>query len=129
MKCVSVMLSVFLVLVVSSCSRSQNDSTTVEVEQILKSPTSFVGQTIVVQGIVNQVNDDKQLFSVISQREFLECGIGSCNINAQLPIRYRGQFPSVGKQIQITGKISQVEKGFVYEAQSVKNIEAISADE
>jgi hypothetical protein len=69
------------------------------------------------------VNSDKQLFSVISQKEFKECGIADCNASEQLPIRYTSDLPKVGEQIEITGIVRQIEKGFVYEAQSIRNTE------
>lgn len=121
--------SILLLLVVSGCTNTPNNSETMEIEQILKSPASFLGQTVQIQGVVNQANAQKQLFSVISPREFEECGIGSCNVNEQLPIRYSGNLPEVGKRIQLVGRISQVGEGFIYEAESVKDFEAISANE
>lgn len=104
-----------------NCGRSDQNSDLVEVEQILATPTNFANQTIIVQGVVNQVNSDKQLFSVISQKEFKECGIDDCNAGEQLPIRYNGNLPKVGEEIEITGIVKQIEKGFVCEAQSIRN--------
>jgi hypothetical protein len=131
MKQIGVFLSILLMFVVSSCSKDQNNSNAVEIERLLANPASFVGQTIQIQGVVNLVNPEKQLFSIISQREFKECGIGSCNVDAQLPIRYHdpSRLPQVGKRIQIVGKISQVSGGFVYEADSIKDVEDISGNE
>ena len=105
------------------CSQTAKSSNRVEIEQILETPTAFANKGILIQGVVSQVNSEKQLFSVISQKEFKECGIAACNINDQLPIRYGGELPDVGKLLQITGKVKQIEKGLIYEAESIRNIE------
>lgn len=119
----SVKLLFLLMLFSLSNCKVEDDSNFVEIEQILEKPAAFANQGILIQGVVNQVNSEKQLFSIISQKEFKECGIGACNINEQLPIRYVGELPEVGKLLQITGKVKQIEKGFIYEAESIRNIE------
>ncbi len=121
----SINLLFFLMLFSLSNCKVENDSKLVEIEQILEKPAAFANKGILIQGVVNQVNSAKQLFSVISQKEFKECGIGDCNINEQLPIRYVGELPDVGMLLQITGKVKQVEKGFIYEAESIRNIESL----
>jgi hypothetical protein len=114
-------LSLILILFsLTNCNKVDDASNIVEVEQILDKPTAFINKNFIIQGVVNQVNSEKQLFSIISQREYKECGIGSCNVNEQLPVRYDGNIPEVGQQIEIVGAIKEVEKGFIYEAESIR---------
>jgi len=125
MKFVAALLLVVISVAVTKCGKIESTSKRVDVEQILQKPAVFVNKNLLIQGIVNQVNTEKQLFSVISQKEFQECGIGVCNINEQLPIRYSGELPEVGKLVEIMGRLRKIEKGFVYEAESVRKIESL----
>jgi hypothetical protein len=124
MKLSARLLIVLMLFSLSNC-KVDADSNFIEIEQILGNPAAFANKGILIQGIVNQVNSEKQLFSVISQKEFKECGIADCNINEQLPVRYVGELPEVGKLIEITGTVKQIEKGFIYEAESIKHIESL----
>lgn len=123
MKRVMAVLLIVLIAALAGCSDGQKDSNIVEIEQVIESPVPFLDKQIQIQGVVSQANSDKQLFSVISQREFQECGIAECNANEQLPVRFSGDVPEVGKPVAIIGVVKQAEKGFIYEAESVRNIE------
>lgn len=115
-------LAALIVLSVVSCSSENKKSKVVNVEQVLNEPKDFLNKNILIEGVVNQVNKDKNIFSVISDKEFSECGIGECNINEQLPVRYSGELPELGKKIEISGIIKKNDKGFIYEAESIRNI-------
>ena len=123
MNLLKLLFIILLPLIFWNCGQTDNNSNLVEVEQVLATPTEFANQTLVVQGVVSQVNSDKQLFSLISKKEFEECGIADCNASEQLPIRYNGNLPKVGEKIEITGIVKQIQKGFVCEAQSLRNVE------
>lgn len=115
-------LSLILIFV-TSCGKAPGDSNSVEIEQILDKPSAFVNKKALIRGVVNQINSNKQLFSVISQKEFKECGIADCNASEQLPVRYQGVLPQVGEKIEIVGIVKQTEEGFIYEAGSIRSLE------
>jgi hypothetical protein len=115
-------LAALIVLSVVSCSSETKESKVVNVEQVLNEPIDFLNKNILIEGVVNQVNKDKNVFSVISEKEFEECGIGECNVNEQLPVRYSGELPELGKKVEIAGIVKKNDKGFIYEAESIRNI-------
>jgi hypothetical protein len=117
------LMPLLLYLFLINCSHTPDNSNLVAIEKILDKPQVLVNKTILIQGVVNQVNPDKLLFSVISQKEFEECGISECNASEQLPIRYQGDLPAVGQQIEIVGIVKGIDQGFIYEAESIRNIE------
>jgi hypothetical protein len=123
MRLFSIAILSLILIFVTGCGNTSGDSNLVEVEQILDKPSAFVNKNALIRGVVNQVNSDKQLFSVISQKEFKECGIADCNANEQLPVRYQGDLPQVGETIEIVGIVKQSEEGFIYEAGSIKSLE------
>jgi hypothetical protein len=107
------LLPLLLFLFLINCSHAPNNSDLVAIEKILDNPQVLVNKTILIQGVVNQVNPDKLLFSVISQKEFEECGISECNASEQLPIRYPGDLPEVGRQIEIVDIVKEIDQGFI----------------
>ena len=115
-------LIILMCLSIINCSSENNESKIVNVDQVLTEPNDFINQNILIEGIVNQVNTDKSIFSIISEREFNECGISECNVNEQLPVRYSGDLPELGKKIKIAGVVKKNDKGFIYEAESIRNI-------
>jgi hypothetical protein len=123
MRLFSITILSLIIIFVTSCSNTPGNSNLIEIEQILDKPSAFVNKNSLIHGVVNQVKSNKQLFSVISQKEFKECGIADCNANEQLPVRYQGALPQVGETIEIVGIVKQSEEGFVYEAGSIRNLE------
>ena len=115
-------IAALIVFSIVSCNSENKESKVVNVEQVLNEPIDFLNKNILIEGVVNQVNKDKNIFSVISEKEFSECGIGECNVNKQLPVRYSGELPELGKKIEITGIVKKNDKGFIYEAESIRNI-------
>jgi hypothetical protein len=115
-------LTILMVSAFVSCSSENKESKVVNVEQVLNEPSDFLNKNILIEGIVNQVNNDKQIFSIISEKEFNECGIGECNVNEQLPVRYSGELPELGNKIEIAGIVKKNDEGFIYEAGSIRDI-------
>ena len=115
-------LSVLILFLLVACGENNKDSKVLNVEQVLNEPENFLNTDISIQGIVNKVNEDKNIFSVISEKEFSECGLGECNVNDQLPVRFSGKLPGLGEKVEIAGIVKKNEKGFIYEAESVRNI-------
>ena len=115
-------LIILMCLSIINCSSENNESKIVNVEQVLNEPSNFINKNILIEGIVNQVNTDKSLFSIISEEEFNECGISECNVNEQLPVRFSGELPELGEKIEIAGTVKKNDKGFIYEAGSIRNI-------
>jgi hypothetical protein len=105
-----------------------NSSELASVEDVLNNPTEFLNQEIKIEGIVSQLVSDKQQFSIISDKEFEECGIAKCNANEQLPIRFKNELPQVGGKVEVFGKITKTEEGFIYEAKTIRNIKDIPAE-
>ncbi|GBD86838.1 hypothetical protein BMS3Abin03_00762 [bacterium BMS3Abin03] len=122
MNLVKWILTALIVISVVSCSSENKESKVVNVEQVLDEPDVFLNKNILIEGVVNQVNKDKNIFSIISEKEFEECGIGECNVNEQLPVRYSGNIPGLGEKIEIAGIVKKNDKGFIYEAESIRNI-------
>ena len=122
MNLVKWILTALIVISVVSCSSENKESKVVNVEQVLDEPDVFINKNILIEGVVNQVNKDKNIFSIISEKEFEECGIGECNVNEQLPVRYSGNIPGLGEKIEIAGIVKKNDKGFIYEAESIRNI-------
>ncbi len=122
MNLVKWVLTALIVISVVSCSSENKESKVVNVEQVLDEPDVFINKNILIEGVVNQVNKDKNIFSIISEKEFEECGIGECNVNEQLPVRYSGNIPGLGEKIEIAGIVKKNDKGFIYEAESIRNI-------
>ena len=122
MNLVKWILTALIVISVVSCSSENKESKVVNVEQVLDEPDVFINKNILIEGVVNQVNKDKNIFSIISEKEFEECGIGECNLNEQLPVRYSGNIPGLGEKIEIAGIVKKNDKGFIYEAESIRNI-------
>jgi len=116
------LLSVLILLSFVCCGENNKDSKVLNIEQVLNEPKNFLNKNISIQGVVNKVNEDKNIFSVISEKEFSECGLGECNVNEQLPVRFSGKLPGLGEKVEISGIVKKNEKGFIYEAKSVRNI-------
>ncbi|VAX29437.1 hypothetical protein MNBD_IGNAVI01-166 [hydrothermal vent metagenome] len=115
-------LSILILLLVVGCGENNKGTNVLNVEQVLNKPNNYLNKNISIQGIVNKVNEDKNIFSVISEKEFNECGLGECNVNDQLPVRFSGELPGLGEKVEIAGIVKKNEKGFIYEAESVRNI-------
>lgn len=115
-------LSILILFLFISCGENNKNSIVINVEQVLNEPKNFLNKNISIQGMVNKVNEDKNIFSVISEKEFSECGLGECNVNGQLPVRFSGKLPGLGEKVEISGIVKKNEKGFIYEAKSVRNI-------
>lgn len=122
MKLIFEVLAIMLVALFAGCSNAHKESNKIEINQVLENPASFLEKQIQIHGVVSQADSGKQLFSVISKKEFQECGIDECNANDQLPVRYNGDLPEIGKQVVIIGMVKQAEKGYIYEAESLGNI-------
>lgn len=119
-------LAVLLITIaVQSCQNSKSEILTLE--DVLNNPTEYLNQEVTIQGIVSQTNSDRQQFSIIGEKEFDKCGIDKCNANDQLPIRFKDNFPKVSDKVEVSGQIIKTEKGFVYEAKTIKIIKDISA--
>jgi len=120
-------LTVLLIAIaVQSCQNSKSKTATVE--DVLNNPTEYLNQEVSIQGIVSQVDSARQQFSIIGEKEFDKCGVDKCNANEQLPVRYKEALPAFKDKVEISGQITKTEKGFVYEAKSIRNIKDISAE-
>lgn len=115
-----------IAFVIQGCKN--NSSETASVEDVLDNPTEFLNQEIRIEGVVSQSNSDNQQFSIIGDKEFKECGIGKCNANEQLPIRFKSELPQVGNKVEVLGQITKTEEGFIYEAKIIRNIKDIPAE-
>jgi hypothetical protein len=120
---VTILLIAFLI---QGCKNSSSE--TASVEDVLDNPTEFLSQEIKIEGVVSQSNSVKQQFSIISDKEFKECGISKCNANEQLPIRFKSELPEVGNKVEVSGQISKTEEGYIYEAKTIRNIKDIQAE-
>lgn len=113
-----------IVIAIQSCQNNKSEQATVE--DVLNNPTEYINQAVNIQGIVSQLNYDKQQFSIIGEKEFDKCGIAKCNVNEQLPIRVKESLPEVGDKIEVSGQITKTEEGFIYEAKTIRYIKDIS---
>jgi hypothetical protein len=116
----------FIAFVIQGCKNSNTGIASVE--DVLDNPTEFLSQEIKIKGVVSQSNFDKQQFSIIGDKEFKECGIGKCNVNEQLPIRFKSELPQVGDKVEVFGQITKTEEGFIYEAKTIRNIKDIPTE-
>lgn len=116
------LLSVLILLSFVGCGENNKVSRVLNIEQVLNEPKNFLNKNISIQGMVNKVNENKNIFSVISEKEFSECGFGECNVNEQLPVCFLGKLPGLGEKVEIAGIVKKNEKGFIYEAETVRNI-------
>jgi len=121
-----ILASLLIIFAIQSCQNKKSEFATVE--DVLDNPTEFLNQEIKIQGIVSKSNSTKQQFSIIGEKEFDKCGIGKCNANEQLPIRFKEDLPEIGEKIEVVGQITKTEKGFIYEAKNIKNIKDIPAE-
>ena len=115
-------LSVLILLLLVGCGENNKGSKVLNVKQVLNEPNNFLNKKILIKGIVNKVNENKNIFSVISEKEFNECGTGDCNVNEQLPVRFHGKLPGLGEKVEIAGIVKKIDKGYIYEAESIRNI-------
>lgn len=122
-KIVAILLIAFAII---SCEG--NKTQIASVDDVLNNPSEFISQETKVEGIVSQVNANKQQFSIIGEKEFDKCGIDECNANEQLPIRFKSELPKVGDKIEVFGQIKKTEEGFIYEAKTIRNIKDIPAE-
>ncbi len=122
MKLVKWFIPILILFLFVGCGGNSHNLKVLNVELVLNEPDNYLNKNILILGIVNKVNEGKNIFSVISEKEFGECGLGECNVNAQLPVRYSGKFPELGEKIEIAGIVKKLIKGFIYEAESVRNI-------
>ncbi len=124
------MKTIFAVLLmalsVQSCQNRKSDLTTVE--DVLNNPAEYLNREVSIQGIVSRVDSARQQFRIIGEKEFEECGVDKCNANEQLPVRFKEALPAIKDRVEVSGQITKTEKGFVYEAKSVRNIKDISAE-
>ncbi len=124
------MKTIFAVLLmalsVQSCQNRKSDLTTVE--DVLNNPAEYLNREVSIQGIVSGVDSARQQFRIIGEKEFEECGVDKCNANEQLPVRFKEALPAIKDRVEVSGQITKTEKGFVYEAKSVRNIKDISAE-
>ena len=67
-------LSVLILLLLVGCGENNKGSKVLNVKQVLNEPNNFLNKKILIKGIVNKVNENKNIFSVISEKEFNECG-------------------------------------------------------
>ena len=129
MRYINFLLLILTIFGTTVFGQTNNDEAQqVQVETILKSPGDFLDDAITIYGIVRQSIAEKHLFAIISEKEFKKCGITKCNAAEQLPVRYTGELPNVGDEIQVSGNIKKTEQGFIYEAGSIKNIKDIQTE-
>ena len=119
------LLSVLILFLFVGCSENNKGTKVLNVEQVLNEPNNYLNKNISIQGMVNKVNEDKNIFSVISEKEFSECGLGECNVNEQLPVRFQGKLPGLGEKVEIAGIVKKNVKGFIYEAKSIRNVKSL----
>jgi hypothetical protein len=122
-KIVTILLIAFAIV---SCQG--NKTQIASVDDVLNNPNKFISQETKVEGIVSQVNANKQQFSIIGEKEFDKCGIDKCNANEQLPIRFNSELPKLGDKIEVFGQITKIEEGFIYEAKTIRNIKDIPTE-
>jgi len=119
-------LAILLIAIaVQSCENSNSKIATVK--NVLNNPSEYINQEVIIRGYVSRVDSDKQQFSIIGEKEFDKCEIDKCNENEQLPIRFKDSLPKIGNKIEVSGRITKTEKGFVYEAKTIRDIKDISS--
>jgi len=119
-----ILIVLLITTAVLSCQNSKPKIA--NLDDVLNNPSEYLNKKVNIQGIVNQIDFDKNQFSIIGKKEFEECGIGKCNINERLPVRFKGDFPTIKDKVEVSGYITKTEKGFIYEAKSIRNIKDLS---
>jgi len=119
-----ILMFLLIAIAIQGCQNNKSGQATVE--GVLDNPTEYLSKVIKLQGMVSQSNSNKQQFNIIGEKEFEECGVGKCNANEQLPIRFKNSLPKVGDKVEVSGQITKTKEGFVYEAKSIRHIKDIS---
>lgn len=93
-------------------------TTTVQVDDLADAPKKFKGE-IVLRGVIARINAEKGIASVIDEREFKQCGEVGCARN-YLPVKFSGPLPAPETVVEMTGRVTPTEGGFVFEAQRLE---------
>lgn len=91
------------------------------VQVLAKSPQKFIGQDVVVAGVVGNVAEHKNLFTLIDKAACGGCpSKRSCGVS-EFKVSYKGDPPKKRKQVQVTGRLVEVDKGrYLLEASKIQ---------
>ncbi len=82
----------------------------VGVERLARNPAAFRGRTFVLRGVVSAVAPQRQMFTVIDQKEYDSCRELGCSAY-QIPITFTGALPETARSVLITGRLEQPQPG------------------
>ncbi|NOX25773.1 MAG: hypothetical protein GXP59_06625 [Deltaproteobacteria bacterium] len=90
----------------------------INVNELAANPAAFRGN-IILRGVVAGINKARGVFGIIDVREFKSCGTLSCGLYT-LPVKYIGNPPKLKSFVNISGRLSKNNRGFVIETQSIQ---------
>ncbi len=93
-------------------------ATALNVNEVGSDPGAFVG-TITLAGVTaGLAPNDKTLFGIMDLKE-LQCNSANCN-KIILPVRYKGELPSLGDEVRVTGTFVPAGKGYFFASEQVE---------
>jgi hypothetical protein len=91
------------------------------VQMLAKSPQKFLGQDLTVAGVVGNVTEHKNVFTLIDKAACGGCpSKRSCGVT-EFKVSYKGDPPKKRKQVKVTGRLVEVDKGrYLLEASRIQ---------
>lgn len=100
--------------VLTSCQpttrTSQAPRAELQVEQLAKTPASYMGQVLRLRGIVASSTSERHMFTVIDEAEYKSCRELGCAA-FEVPIAFAGALPETARTVRIAGRLEQAEPG------------------
>jgi hypothetical protein len=107
-------LALATTLLVSGC----NEAKALNVNEVGSDPAAYSG-TITVVGVTKAFSKvDASVIGIMDLKE-LQCTTPNCN-KPLLPVKYQGERPAVGAEVQVTGSFTQVQGGYLFVANELK---------
>lgn len=96
---------------------SGNKAIALNVNDVASDPGGFTG-TLAITGVMAAAStNDKTIFGIMDKKE-LTCTTPGCN-KFFLPVRWTGQIPAMGDEVEVTGTFTQENGGYVFSATEV----------
>ena len=90
------------------------------VETLTKSAKKFVGKDVTVKGVVGSVSTEKKLFTIVDNSACGGCPSKKACATAEFKVAWKGELPARKKQVKITGRLIEPEKGqYLIEASKI----------
>ncbi len=92
------------------------------VEQLARSPATYVGQPLVLRGVVASTAGERHLFTVIDEAEYKSCRELGCAA-FEVPIAFAGALPETARTVRVGGRLERPEPGrYIVRADHVETV-------